>query len=66
MSDFHYDANYSTDGDASQMCHHSNGSDKDIGEFGNYLCDAPWALITSAVQAMYRIRPDPDFIVWTG
>ncbi|KAL4235939.1 hypothetical protein ACF0H5_004328 [Mactra antiquata] len=49
------------------MCHQGNTSDNvNIGNYGNYLCDAPWQLITSAIQAMYKIHPEPDFIVWTG
>lgn len=67
VTDFHYDANYSTAGDPNDMCHKGNqSSPSNIGNYGNYLCDAPWQLITSAVQAMYKIQPDPDFIIWTG
>ncbi|XP_053394460.1 acid sphingomyelinase-like phosphodiesterase 3b [Mercenaria mercenaria] len=67
VTDFHYDANYSTTGDPNNMCHQGNSSSpSNIGFYGNYLCDAPWQLITSAVQAMYKIEPNPDFIVWTG
>ncbi|XP_077973998.1 acid sphingomyelinase-like phosphodiesterase 3b isoform X2 [Styela clava] len=29
-------------------------------------CDSPWNLINSSVYAMKRIKPDPDFILWTG
>ncbi|RXG71911.1 Acid sphingomyelinase-like phosphodiesterase 3b [Armadillidium vulgare] len=36
------------------------------GHFGNYLCDAPYALVRSALQALKNIEPYPDFIVWTG
>ena len=67
VSDFHYDANYSVNGDPNKMCHKSShNSTKNIGNYGNYLCDAPWKLITSAIEAMYRIHPNPDSILWTG
>jgi len=66
VSDFHYDSNYTSEGDASHMCHYGNGSGAEVGEFGNYLCDAPWTLITSAMDAMYKIKANPDFIIWTG
>lgn len=38
----------------------------DIGEFGNYLCDAPATLVRSAVQAMAKIEANPALILWTG
>ena len=67
MTDFHYDANYSVTGDPSSMCHQStNSTGQNIGDYGNYLCDAPWKLVMSAIQAMYEVKPDPDFILWTG
>lgn len=66
VTDFHYDANYSSTGDPSHMCHHGNNSSSNIGNYGNYHCDAPWQLITSAVRAMHKLQPNPDFIVWTG
>ena len=62
----HYDANYSETG-SQYNCHNDgDGDDRDNGHYGNYNCDAPWALVTSAVRAMQRIQPDPDFILWTG
>ena len=67
VTDFHYDANYSTTGDPNHMCHDGNGSlPGKNGYYGNYMCDSPWQLITSAVQAMHKIQPNPDFIIWTG
>ncbi|WAR24739.1 ASM3B-like protein, partial [Mya arenaria] len=53
-------------GDPTNMCHQGNGSHDNVGTYGNYMCDSPWNLITSAIQAMYKIKPDPDFIIWTG
>lgn len=66
VTDFHYDANYSSTGDPSHMCHQGNNMKAGIGIYGNYLCDAPWLLVTAAIQGMYKIKSDPDFIVWTG
>ncbi len=44
-----------------------NGSDgQQLGRFGDRDCDAPWLLATSAVEAMKKFKPDPDFIFWTG
>ena len=68
VTDFHYDANYSQKGDPSHMCHQDNKMTftSNIGSYGNYLCDAPWQLVNAAIQGMYKIKSDPDFIIWTG
>nr|CAB3266408.1 acid sphingomyelinase-like phosphodiesterase 3b [Phallusia mammillata] len=36
------------------------------GPFGDFKCDSPWKLINSTFQEMKRIKPNPDFILWTG
>lgn len=36
------------------------------GRFGNYLCDAPWELVKTTLDAMVTINSKPDFILWTG
>ena len=68
VTDFHYDANYSHTGDPAHMCHQSSQLTfrTNIGNYGNYLCDAPWQLVTAAINGMHRINADPDFIIWTG
>ncbi|KAL3868431.1 hypothetical protein ACJMK2_041239 [Sinanodonta woodiana] len=68
VSDFHFDASYnSSHGDPTKMCHEGSVTNStQLGIFGNYLCDAPWKLIVSAMQAMKDFYPDPDFILWTG
>ncbi|CAH1253575.1 SMPDL3B [Branchiostoma lanceolatum] len=67
VTDFHYDPRYSTAGVPGAMCHESGGrQDGSPGVWGDYLCDAPWALINSSVYAMRQIEPNPDFILWTG
>ncbi|XP_062571431.1 acid sphingomyelinase-like phosphodiesterase 3b [Saccostrea cucullata] len=66
VTDFHYDANYSTKGDPLRMCHDMSGGSYSNSIYGNYHCDSPWKLIQSATAAMKRIHPNPDFILWTG
>lgn len=36
------------------------------GLYGDYWCDAPWKLVNDSVEAMKALKPDPDFILWTG
>uniref|UniRef100_A0A023FSH5 Putative acid sphingomyelinase ixodes scapularis acid sphingomyelinase n=1 Tax=Amblyomma cajennense TaxID=34607 RepID=A0A023FSH5_AMBCJ len=38
----------------------------DIGAYGDFLCDAPKMLAQSAVEAMEKIHPTVDFVLWTG
>ena len=68
VSDFHVDQNYSTEGLRSAYCHSvdTNTSKPSLGKFGDRKCDAPWLLAVSAVEAMKKFKPDPDFILWTG
>ncbi|XP_071178184.1 acid sphingomyelinase-like phosphodiesterase 3b isoform X2 [Mytilus edulis] len=66
VTDFHYDANYSTNGDPNTMCHSDRGKSHSNSIYGNYLCDSPMKLIISAINAMQSIHPNPDFIFWTG
>ena len=33
---------------------------------GDYQCDSPLLLLKSAVLAMNKFEPNPDFILWTG
>ncbi|XP_076630702.1 cyclic GMP-AMP phosphodiesterase SMPDL3A isoform X2 [Colletes latitarsis] len=40
---------------------------KQAGEFGDYSCDSPWALIESAARAMRSHRGEGiEFVLWTG
>lgn len=66
VTDFHYDLNYTTSGDINSMCWDTDDDSGDAGEYGDYLCDAPMSLITSAVDAMVKFESNPDFILWTG
>ncbi|KAG0711140.1 Acid sphingomyelinase-like phosphodiesterase 3b [Chionoecetes opilio] len=66
VTDFHHDLNYSTSGDPKTMCWGTSGASGDLGAFGDYACDAPLSLLTSAVDAMVKFESNPDFILWTG
>ncbi|OWF39125.1 acid sphingomyelinase-like phosphodiesterase 3b [Mizuhopecten yessoensis] len=66
VSDFHYDANYSSHGNPLNMCHQGQGQGYSNSQYGNYHCDAPWVLIESAINAMVKFHPYPDFVIWTG
>ncbi|KAL7639400.1 UNVERIFIED_CONTAM: hypothetical protein RMT77_009901 [Armadillidium vulgare] len=67
ITDIHWDFDYSETGDANNMCHESSEDSRNsTGHFGNYLCDAPYALVHSALHALKNIEPNPNFIVWTG
>ncbi|MPC31100.1 Acid sphingomyelinase-like phosphodiesterase 3b [Portunus trituberculatus] len=66
VTDFHYDLNYTTSGDPKRMCWDTRFSSGSVGEFGDYDCDAPFPLLTSAVDAMKKFDGEPDFILWTG
>ncbi|CAH1774784.1 unnamed protein product [Owenia fusiformis] len=64
VSDFHYDPTYDMNATA-ESCPSSLKRVR-FGRFGDYLCDAPWALVNDSVYAMKSIEPNPDFIIWTG
>lgn len=69
VTDIHYDPEYSQMGSAKSMCHHLANQSLNYGEVGHYgdfRCDCPMALLKSAIDAMVRVRPDPDFVLWTG
>ncbi|XP_037582505.1 acid sphingomyelinase-like phosphodiesterase 3b [Dermacentor silvarum] len=68
VTDFHVDKDYSTRGSRDLSCHRDANRTTldDIGAYGDFLCDAPKLLAQSAVEAMERIHPTTDFILWTG
>jgi len=74
ISDLHLDYAYVKGGNKSNNCHAVSSSDAAkpsinhdiVGPAGNYNCDSPEVLVESALLAMARIEPNPDFIVWTG
>ncbi|KAK6188125.1 hypothetical protein SNE40_004376 [Patella caerulea] len=69
ITDIHYDGNYSISGVPTNMCHQStsklNNGTK-LGIYGDFLCDSPWQLVTSAIEGMRANNAEPDFIIWTG
>ena len=66
VTDFHYDANYSTSGSTKANCHITKGEEGHLGDYGNYLCDSPYKLVESVVKFMSDTEAKPDFILWTG
>lgn len=68
VSDFHYDKDYTTHGVRDAMCHYTPNQKRadNIGPYGDFKCDAPKMLVESAIAAMHSIKPDPDFVLWTG
>lgn len=76
ITDIHYDPRYSTQGNAASMCWDTRNTGdssrirldrKLAGEFGDYNCDSPWALIESAARAMRSERGEGiEFVLWTG
>ncbi|XP_070160724.1 cyclic GMP-AMP phosphodiesterase SMPDL3A isoform X3 [Polyergus mexicanus] len=76
ITDIHYDPKYSTQGSTASMCWNTRNSldsgrlrlDRKLaGEFGDYSCDSPWALIESAARAMKSMHDEGiEFVLWTG
>ncbi|KAL4233327.1 Acid sphingomyelinase-like phosphodiesterase 3a [Mactra antiquata] len=62
ITDFHYDYTYH----GRQLSCNPNDKPDNPGKFGDFWCDSPWLLIDSSVKAMSRIKPNADFILWTG
>ena len=61
FTDLHWDFSYAT---AHLSCNRKNVSDR--GPYGDYLCDSPWDLIQETIKQAEMIKPDVDFIAWTG
>lgn len=62
FTDLHWDFSYPTT--AALSCTVKNISER--GPFGNYFCDSPWILIEEVIKGAQKLRPDVDFILWTG
>ncbi|KAL8577172.1 hypothetical protein ACOMHN_063431 [Nucella lapillus] len=60
VTDFHYDPTYWT----SQLSCNAEVTHPSL--FGDYWCDSPWKLVTTAIQAMATHSRDVDFLIWTG
>jgi len=71
ISDLHLDYLYSKGGNVSDWCHKGKSEEEGTsgpgaGPAGEYSCDSPKTLVLSALQAMHKFQPKPDFIIWTG
>lgn len=73
ITDLHFEPHFSINGDPRKGCVRpdndggSRSSRKPAGRFGDYSCDAPWALIKSAAETMYSRQGDNvEFVLWTG
>ncbi|XP_032566151.1 acid sphingomyelinase-like phosphodiesterase 3b isoform X1 [Chiroxiphia lanceolata] len=66
LTDLHWDPEYEAAAAAGRPCPSGSARSGPAGPWGSYLCDAPWALLRSAVRAMREILPAPDFVLWTG
>ncbi|KAK6753524.1 hypothetical protein RB195_012862 [Necator americanus] len=67
LQDFHLDVDYSINGDNKKMCHYEGSTgDGKLGEYGDYMCDAPQSLVMYALKEAKRLFPNPDLIIWTG
>ncbi|KAL1420729.1 hypothetical protein MTO96_004465 [Rhipicephalus appendiculatus] len=69
LTDLHLDRDYSTRGSRKLSCHRIDKGPTGlgtVGPYGDFLCNTPKVLATSTFAAMERIKPDVDFILWTG
>ncbi|KAH7975370.1 hypothetical protein HPB52_000631 [Rhipicephalus sanguineus] len=68
VSDFHVDKQYEAGGSRDLYCHPgtNDSTGDDTGPYGDFFCDTPQLLARSAVEAMERIKPEVDFVLWTG
>ncbi|KAH3787773.1 acid sphingomyelinase-like phosphodiesterase 3b [Dreissena polymorpha] len=62
VTDFHYDFTYHD----RQLSCNPNAKPTNPGQYGDFWCDSPWKLVNSSVQAMAKLKPNADFILWTG
>ncbi|BFZ16766.1 hypothetical protein BsWGS_19805 [Bradybaena similaris] len=60
VTDLHYDHTYAT---SMLSC---NDPVPKPGKYGDYWCDSPWSLVQDSISNMATIKPDVDFILWTG
>lgn len=67
ITDLHLDLSYHLDPDPAHVCASSRGSRASApGVFGDYLCDAPYRLLLSALQTLGAMVAPDDFVIWTG
>ncbi|KAJ0061100.1 hypothetical protein NL108_007819, partial [Boleophthalmus pectinirostris] len=67
ITDLHLDPSYRLGPDPGRVCASSKGAPAAApGVFGDYLCDAPYTLLSSALQHLSKMISPQDFIIWTG
>ena len=66
ISDLHLDTRYSEAGSVGRSCHLLDDVGVGLSPAGDYGCDAPLALVESAIRHMKTVNPHPDFILWSG
>ncbi|GFS00717.1 acid sphingomyelinase-like phosphodiesterase 3a [Elysia marginata] len=60
VTDFHYDDSYGKSGQSCKI------PVSNPGLFGTDYCDSPLRLIEDSIRTMAEIKPEVDFILWTG
>lgn len=67
ITDLHLDPTYHQSPDPTKVCFSSKGVPvTQAGMFGDFLCDSPYSLITSAFRHMAGHTAPQDFVIWTG
>lgn len=67
ITDLHLDTSYHLDPDPAHVCASSKGSRALApGPFGDYLCDAPYRLLQSALKTLGHLVSEGDIVIWTG
>ncbi|KAM8953648.1 cyclic GMP-AMP phosphodiesterase SMPDL3A [Pelodytes ibericus] len=67
ITDLHLDFSYHITDDHTKVCLSSKGVNaSNPGVFGDFLCDSPYQLILSAIQAIKDSKQKVDFMIWTG
>ncbi|XP_055886694.1 acid sphingomyelinase-like phosphodiesterase 3b [Biomphalaria glabrata] len=62
VTDFHYDHTYSGE----KLSCNDQDIPSQLPAYGDYWCDATWKLVMDSINAMATIKPDVDFLIWTG
>ncbi|XP_033846345.1 acid sphingomyelinase-like phosphodiesterase 3a [Periophthalmus magnuspinnatus] len=67
ITDLHLDPTYRLGPDPAHVCASSKGSPAVApGVYGDYLCDAPYSLLSSALDHLSKMVSPEDFVIWTG
>lgn len=67
VTDLHLDPSYRLTSDPAHVCASSKGSNASApGLYGDYLCDAPYSLLRSALSELGRMVSAGDAVIWTG